>query len=112
MQDYEQQNDYVKDATEFVKALNENDEQDLKCNMRTGLDPSSVFMFLPEYSATLSPSNPTASWEGVCFKTIQGELVWDENDTEQSEIHLTLKDAKSAFCSEYLMMGNTGDVDI
>jgi hypothetical protein len=80
--------------------------------MRTGLDPTSVFMFLPELSGTLSPSSPTASWEGVCFKSIEGELVWDEDNLEQTEIHLTLKDAKSAFCNEYLMMGNTGVQEI
>jgi hypothetical protein len=83
------------------------DEQNLKCNMRTDMNPHQVFMFLPELSATLTHSNPKASWEGVCFKQISAELLYEPNNTESVHINITLSDAKSLTCREHFLWGNT-----
>lgn len=56
-QDYESQADNIKDLSAITKALYalDEDDRDLKCSLRTDMDPTSNFMFAPEESAFLTP---------------------------------------------------------
>ena len=107
--DYNQQYDHIKKATEFHKDLNEmggtpNPIPTCANRLPDG-SPSTMMAFLPVFAADISEANPTATFEGECFKEIKFEYT-KVSDT-QFEVLVTTKHPKSHLCSDDIFFANT-----
>ena len=74
--DYAQQEAHLKNAAKLHKKKLEQADENGKTPVATcqdrdpSADPSDFGMFLPVFSAQVSAANPTATYEGKCFKSI------------------------------------------
>ena len=64
-----------------------------------------AFTFLPVFAAQLTKANPSAAYEGVCFKEIEFLLEMTSDTT--FDVHMDLRMPKSYLCSEKFLIANT-----
>lgn len=75
------------------------------CEDRSEEKPSGAGMFIPVFSAEVSPSNPKATYEGRCFEEIAFEYE-AVSDTSFNVLVTTAKPKKTV-CNDVIMFANT-----
>ena len=88
-------------------------QPDPTCQNRANLHPDDPFMFLPVFSAQISATNPTATYESECFESIAFE--YEEVSKTSFNVIVTASYPKEPVdgrsCSDGFLFANTGIQD-
>jgi len=74
-------------------------------NRMNTTDPSEMGLFMPVYADYVSQSKQNASWEGLCYHSI--EMSYEQISESSFEVIFDLHEKRSAECKEAIYLANT-----